>query len=93
MLKKALNRGRIYGQSSSHRIHSECHGIEKNPMGTVASGGGAPVAVLNRNAPAFYCVPADVYGQMLEALEDAELNALADARDGGPFVSVDLSDL
>lgn len=67
--------------------------LKKNPMGTVASGGGAPVAVLNRNAPAFYCVPADLYGQMLEALEGAELNALADARDGGPFVSVDLSDL
>ena len=67
--------------------------LKKNPMGTVASGGGAPVAVLNRNAPALYCVPADLYCQMLEALEDAELNALADARDDGPFVNVDLSDL
>ena len=54
---------------------------------------GAPVAIINRNAPAFYCVPADLYGQMLDALEDAELNALADAREGRPFVSVDLSEL
>lgn len=67
--------------------------LKKNPIGTVASARGAPLAILNRNAPAFYCVPADLYGQMLDALEDAELNALADAREGGPFVSVDLSEL
>jgi antitoxin StbD len=67
--------------------------LKKNPMGIVASAGGAPVAIVNRNAPAFYCVPADLYGQMLDALEDAELNALADTRGGGPFVSVHLSDV
>ena len=32
--------------------------LKKNPMGTVAAGDGAPVAILNRNEPAFYCVPA-----------------------------------
>lgn len=51
------------------------------------------MAVLNRNAPAFDCVSARVYGLMLEALDDAELNALAETCDGGQFVCVDLSDL
>ncbi len=35
--------------------------LKKNPMGTVAAGEGANVAILNRNAPTFYCVPASVY--------------------------------
>lgn len=35
--------------------------LKKNPMATVAAGEGLPVAVLNRNEPAFYCVPAKAY--------------------------------
>jgi mRNA interferase RelE/StbE len=31
---------------------------KKNPMATLAAGEGMAVAVLNRNEPAFYCVPA-----------------------------------
>ncbi len=50
--------------------------LKKNPMGTVAAGEGSPVAILNRNAPVFYCVPAKAYAAMLERLEDLELNAL-----------------
>ena len=56
--------------------------LKKNPMGTVAAGEGFPVAILNRNEPAFYCVPAKAYAAMLERLEDLELNAIADARQG-----------
>lgn len=54
--------------------------LKKNPMGTVAAGHGEAVAILNRNEPAFYCVPAGVYEDLLERLEDLELNAIADAR-------------
>ena len=61
--------------------------------GTVAAGEGFPVAILNRNAPAFYCVPAKVFEEMTERLEDLELNALADARAGQPVVKVSLDDL
>jgi antitoxin StbD len=39
--------------------------LKKNPMGTVAAGEGAAVAILNRNQPAFYCVPAETYEAML----------------------------
>lgn len=51
------------------------------------------VAILNRNALAFYCVPADEYHAMVDRLEDIELNALAKARRGGPFVGVGLGEL
>ena len=67
--------------------------LKKNPMGTVAAGEGQPVAILNRNEPAFYCVPAAEYEAMLEIIEDAELNAIADARRDEPTVPVSLDEL
>jgi antitoxin StbD len=62
-------------------------------MGTVAAGEGFPVAILNRNEPAFYCVPAKAYEALLNRLEDLELNAIADARQGQAEIEVSLDDL
>lgn len=67
--------------------------LKKNPMGTVAAGEGFAVAILNRNEPAFYCVPAKAYEALLERLEDLELNKIADSRIGQPRVKVDINDL
>lgn len=69
--------------------------LKKNPMGTVAAGEGFPVAILNRNEPAFYCVPAAAWEALMDRLEDLELNALADARlnDGQAIVKVSLDEL
>jgi antitoxin StbD len=69
--------------------------LKRDPMGTVAAGEGAPVAILNRNAPAFYCIPAKAYEALLDRLEDLELNAVADVRvgDGKQPVMVSLDEL
>ena len=67
--------------------------LKRNPMGTAASGDGATVAILNRNALAFYCVPAGEYHAMVDRLDDLELNALAEVRRDGPFVEVGLAEL
>ena len=67
--------------------------LQKDPIGTAASGNGAAVAILQQNALAFYCVPADEYHAMVDRLDDIELNALADARRGGPFVEVGLAEM
>ncbi|MBB5753909.1 type II toxin-antitoxin system Phd/YefM family antitoxin [Prosthecomicrobium pneumaticum] len=67
--------------------------LKKNPMGTVAAGEGFAVAILNRNEPAFYCVPAKAYEAMLDQIEDLELNAIADAREGQAVHKVTLDDL
>ena len=67
--------------------------LKRNPMGTVAAGEGAPVAILNRNEPAFYCVPAKAYEAMMDRLEDLELNALADSRAGETVIKVTLDEL
>lgn len=66
--------------------------LKKNPMGTVATGEGLPVAILNRNEPAFYCIPAKTFEAMMEELEDLELNAIADARQGQSVVKVTLDE-
>ncbi|MHB8249861.1 MAG: type II toxin-antitoxin system Phd/YefM family antitoxin [Acidithiobacillus sp.] len=69
--------------------------LKKNPMGTVAAGQGGSVAILNRNEPAFYCVPAATYEALMERLDDMELDALADSRlrDGQSPLPVSLDDL
>ena len=60
--------------------------LKKNPMGTVAEGEGGAVAILNRNEPAFYCVPPELYAYYRELAEDAELNAIADERMKNPDI-------
>jgi len=81
----------------SHQILTEVTAsvseLKRNPMGTVAAGEGFPVAILNRNAPAFYCVPASAYEALMDRIEDLELNAIADARANQPVIKVKLDDL
>lgn len=69
--------------------------LKRNPMATVAAGEGFPVAILNRNEPTFYCVPAKAYEALMDKLEDVELNMLADTRlkDGKAFIRVTLDEL
>jgi antitoxin StbD len=67
--------------------------LKKNPMLTVAAGEGFPVAILNRNEPVFYCVPAKAYEALIDYLEDLELNAIADSRKGQATIRVSLDDL
>ena len=81
----------------AHSIHANVTAsvteLKRNPMGTMAAGNGAAVAILNRNEPAFYCVPADEYEAMLDLIEDAELNAIADSRATSREIRVSLDDL
>ncbi len=67
--------------------------LKKDPMNTVAAGDGFPIAILNRNEPVFYCVPRKAYEDLMDKLEDLELNAIADARQGQNTVRVTLDDL
>lgn len=69
--------------------------LKKNPMATVAAGEGLPVAVLNRNEPAFYCVPAKAYEDLMDLIEDLELNRIADTRlaDGQDPVRMTMDEL
>lgn len=67
--------------------------LKANPMKVVASGQGMPVAVLNRNAPAFYCVPADAYEALIEMIDDLELIKVVKKRQQERSVRVSLDEL
>lgn len=67
--------------------------LKANPMKVVASGDGMPIAVLNRNEPAFYCVPAQAYEALMELIDDAELLKLVKERTHEESVKVSLDDL
>lgn len=43
--------------------------LKKDPMGTVDAGAGQPVLILNRNEPAFYCVPALTFEKLMKKAE------------------------
>lgn len=67
--------------------------LKTNPMKVVASGNGMPIAVLNHNEPAFYCVPAAAYEAMMELLDDGELLRIVKERMNEPAIKVSLDDL
>lgn len=67
--------------------------LKKNPMEVVNNGFGEAVAILNRNNPAFYCVPADMYERLMDLVEDRELIKLAEQVDTEETVKVSLNDL
>jgi len=80
-----------------HRILAEVSAsiseLKTNPMKVVASGDGMPIAVLNHNEPAFYCVPAAAYETMMELLDDVELLRIVKERMNEPVTEVSLDDL
>ena len=75
------------------RVAASISELKRNPREILAAGEGEPVAILNRNEPAFYCVPADVFEALLEKLEDLELNATADARASQKEIAISLDEL
>lgn len=67
--------------------------LKKNPMAVVESAEGFPLAVLNRNKPAFYCVPAAAYEALMDRLEDLELGEIVRQRQGEEVVKVSIDEL
>lgn len=67
--------------------------LKKNPSGVMAGAAGMPVAVLNHNRVMGYMVPAELYEQMLDRLDDLELVEMVKARAAETAVAVTLDDL
>lgn len=67
--------------------------LKKNPMETVGSANGDVVAILNRNTPAFYCVPAELYEKMMDLIDDQELLKIAAEREHNPKIEITLDEL
>ena len=67
--------------------------LKRDPMGTLREGNGETVVILNRNEPAFYAVPPEVYEAMLEMIDDMSLAETIRARRDEPAIEVDIDEL
>ncbi len=67
--------------------------LKANPMKVAMSADGDAIAVLNRNEPAFYCVPAETYEFMMDHMEDLEGLSIAESRKNEETIKVSLNDL
>ena len=68
--------------------------FKRDPAKVVSEAGGRPVAVLENNKPSFYVVPAELFEQLAELLEDLQSAELVRSReDDGRFVDVSLDEL
>jgi len=54
--------------------------LKNDPIATVAAGDGFPVAILDHDEPAFYCIPAKAYEILMDKLEGVELAAIVESR-------------
>lgn len=67
--------------------------LTANPMEVALSANGDAVAVLHRDQPAFYCVPAKTYADLMNRVEDLELLYIAESRKNEASIKVNLNDL
>jgi len=67
--------------------------LKKHPMQVIKEAQGKPIAVLNRNKPAFYCVSPAMFEALLEKIEDEELVRIVQARSKEEGIEVNINDL
>lgn len=67
--------------------------LKKNPSAVIAASDGFAVAILNRNRPAAYLVPALLWEEILDRLDDIELIKIVRERSNEKPIPVDLADL
>lgn len=67
--------------------------LKKNPSAVIEAAEGFPVAVLNRNVPAAYLIPAKAWEALMDRLEDIELAEIVRERMGQEEIEVSLDDL
>ncbi|MGV3731519.1 MAG: type II toxin-antitoxin system Phd/YefM family antitoxin [Sphingopyxis sp.] len=67
--------------------------LKKNPSAAIRAADGAPVAILNRNTPEAYLVPAEAWEAILDALDDLRLAEIVREREGQKEIEVSIDDL
>ena len=67
--------------------------LKKNPSAAIAAAGGFPVAILNRNTPSAYLVPAAAWEALMDLLDDIELAEIVRQRENSPEIEVSIEDL
>lgn len=65
--------------------------LKKNPMSIIDQH--EAVAILNRNKPVFYCVPADIYDAFLDMADDMRVAKIMEQRKHETPIKVTLDDI
>lgn len=65
--------------------------LKKNPTALLNKAEGEAIAILNHNLPTAYLVPADVYEQLMDKLEDYELSEIVKARQAEKRLAIEVS--
>jgi antitoxin StbD len=65
--------------------------LKKNPSALLNKAEGEAIAILNHNSPTAYLVPADVYEQLMEKLEDFELGKIVKERQAEKSLAIEVS--
>ncbi|MBN2123005.1 MAG: type II toxin-antitoxin system Phd/YefM family antitoxin [Deltaproteobacteria bacterium] len=81
------------------RIHADytvsITDLKRNPQALINNAGGETIALLNRNRPTAYIVPAETYERLMDLAEDLELGRIIEERktEKADAVEVSLDDL
>lgn len=67
--------------------------LKKNPSAAIRAADGAPVAILNRNTPEAYLVPAEAWEEIMDVLDDMRLAEIVREREGQEEIEVSIDDL
>ncbi len=69
--------------------------FKKSPSALLEKSSGEPIALLNHNKPTAYLVPAKLYEQILDYIDDKELSQIAELRlrDKQKAIKVNLDEL
>jgi antitoxin StbD len=67
--------------------------LKKNPSAVIQAANGFPVAILNRNTPSAYLVPAAAWEALMDHIEDLQLAATVRERAEEQPVRVTLAEL
>ena len=69
--------------------------LKKNPQALINDARGEAIALLNRNKPTAYIIPAETYERMMDLAEDLEFQQVIEERKGekSDAVEVNLDDL
>jgi antitoxin StbD len=65
--------------------------LKKNPTALLNKAEGETIAILNHNLPTAYLVPADVYEQLMDKLEDYELGKIVKERQAEKALAIEVS--
>jgi antitoxin StbD len=56
--------------------------LKRNPQAVIDEAHGEAIALLNRNKPTAYIIPAETYAMLIEMAEDIELSGIIEQRKG-----------